>query len=690
MTHATHSAAPRFCARQTLPAWACFTLFLVVFATPVAAQDPDLQRLLEEARRAATQRVAPSVVRIETIGGLETVDNVRIGQGPTTGLIVSADGYIVSSAFNFAQKPASILVGLPDGTRVPAELVARDMNRMLVLLKLQDVPEGISVPEASPVSEMKVGQWAFALGKTFDPIPPELAQPNVSQGIISALDRIWGRAIQTDAKVSPVNYGGPLVDLRGRVLGVLVPLAPEGGSDVAGYEWYDSGIGFAIPLEHVLEILPRWKEGKDLQPGILGINLRPGNQFADAAVIAAVRPNSPAYKADWKAGDTITEIAGKPIVRQTQVKEALGPYYAGDKIKVALDRDGQRIVSEVELIDKLESYARPFLGMLPQRKLAAPIAAEGEQPQTEVAPGVGVRFVYPGSAAEAAGLKAGDVILKAADREVTDIDGLREIIATLQPGQQVLLTVKRGGEELTLNSGLTVQPETVPAELPMAIPDRGAYVGDQPPVGTQHLKIPEFENDCVVYVPESYDPRVAYSVLTYLHEPGTLTTEEQEQALVDRWKEICQRHDLIFIAPKSRDPVRWQPTIDQDFIVKIVEKVRQDYHVDDARIVAHGYKAGGSFAYLLGFSQRQIFRGVASVEAGVAGRPPEADPINPLAFFSTTYETAPNLKQLQQAFDALRRLKYPVTVLNLGEKARYLTGEELEQLARWVDSLDRI
>ncbi len=58
------------------------------------------------------------------------------------------------------------------------------------------------------------------------------------------------------------------------MLGVLVPLAPDANSQVAGVEWYDSGIGFAVPLEHVLKVLPRWSEGKDLHTGILGINLK--------------------------------------------------------------------------------------------------------------------------------------------------------------------------------------------------------------------------------------------------------------------------------------------------------------------------------------------------------------------------------------------------------------------------------
>ena len=109
------------------------------------AQVDDLSAREESAFREAVERVAPSVVKIEALGGLERVGDVLLGDGPTTGLIVSADGYIISSIFNFAQQPASILVTLPDGTRTPATWVAADKSRMLVLLKV-NVAAQLPVP----------------------------------------------------------------------------------------------------------------------------------------------------------------------------------------------------------------------------------------------------------------------------------------------------------------------------------------------------------------------------------------------------------------------------------------------------------------------------------------------------------------------------------------------------------------
>jgi serine protease Do len=239
---------------------AALAILCLPSALPAAADDTADEE--QAAFAAAVDRVAPAVVQIETVGGLERVDGVLLGTGPTTGLAVDPGGYIISSAFNFIGKPASILVRLPDGARKPARLVATDHARMLVLLKIE-AERPLLVCEIAPRRQMRVGQWTIAVGRTF-----QGDRPNMAVGILSALDRVWGRAIQTDAAVSPNNYGGPLVDVRGRVMGVLVPLSPQAAGEVAGMEWYDSGIGFAIPLEHIQQVLPRLKKGEDLYPGL--------------------------------------------------------------------------------------------------------------------------------------------------------------------------------------------------------------------------------------------------------------------------------------------------------------------------------------------------------------------------------------------------------------------------------------
>ena len=158
------------------------------------------------------------------------------------------------------------------------------------------------------------------------------------------MNRIWGKAIQTDAKVSPANYGGPLVDIAGRVQGVLVPASPRAAGETAGLEWYDSGIGFAMPLEDINAVLPRLREGRDLKPGILGIQMQGGDMAPPN--VAAIAHDSAAAKAGIKAGDLITAIDGHKVQNQAQLRHQLGNKYEGDAVAVELKRGKENLKLE--------------------------------------------------------------------------------------------------------------------------------------------------------------------------------------------------------------------------------------------------------------------------------------------------------------------------------------------------------
>ncbi len=346
--------------RLTILALLSSAVLISVASTAAAQADGKLAVLEERALKQAAAIVAPSIVRIETVGGLERVDEILAGTGPTTGVVVSADGYIITSSFNFAAKPSSILVTLPDGRRFAARQVASDNLKMLTLIKID--AENLTPAPAAPRDSVRVGQWAIALGRTYD-----TPFPSMSVGIVSALNRIWGKAIQTDAKVSPVNYGGPLVDIEGRVLGVLVPLSPLGKSDAAGVEWYDAGIGFAIPMSDIYAVLDQLKAEKDLHSGLLGITFQTKDLYSTPPMVDHVWYNSPAQKAGIKSGDTIVEVNGAATTRISQVRHALGNAYAGDKIALSVNRDGETIKVDFELAAKLEPYESAFLGILPER-----------------------------------------------------------------------------------------------------------------------------------------------------------------------------------------------------------------------------------------------------------------------------------------------------------------------------------
>jgi serine protease Do len=619
-----------------------------------------------QAVRSAVESVAASVVRIETFAGAEQVGEFLKADAPTSGLVVSPDGYVISSEFNFATRPASILVTLADGKRLPAVMVARDHSRHIVLLKVDPESELPVAPTASR-SEMKVGQWTIAVGRTF-----EVKQVNTSVGILSATNRIWGKAIQTDAKISPNNYGGPLIDIRGRVLGILVPMSTERDSVLAGAELYDSGIGFAVPLEDIEARLEHLKSGTDLYRGILGISLKSGDLYA-APEVGVVSPNSPAYKAGVKSGDIFQQINGRPVSRQVHLQHVLGPLYAGDTVDLVVKRGEQQLNLRAELTDKLEPYQQPFLGVLPRRAAGDAII---------------VRHVFAGSPAEAAGLLAGDQITKAASEKLGQIAELRNAIAGLTVGETIQLTILRGGVERQISVTLDKLPESIPGELPPPTVDLEGEARPAEKTGVVEVKLPEESGSCMLLVPDDYDHRVPQGLIVWLTAPGKKFDSAEFEST---WKELAAGHDFLVLAPQPKDAERWLPA-EVMFIRKLIESVFSSYTIDRNRVVVHGQAAGGAMAFLIAFAHREVIRGVAVVDspapAGI--RRPETDPVNRLAVLLATSDGSSQKQRIERIVTDLRESKFPVTVIDIGPAPRDLDASERAQLARWVDALDRI
>jgi serine protease Do len=299
--------------------------------------------LEQQAIREAVDRVGPAVVQLQIIGGADRIDDINLASGPATGVILSADGYVVTSRYRFEPPPASVIAILADGRQFASKVVASDFSRKLVLLKLEGADD-LPVVEPAPEASIRVGQWAIAIGRTY-----RSDRPNVSVGIVSATRRIFNRALQTDAAVSPANYGGPLVDIEGRVLGILSPMSPTSESTIAGVEWYDSGIGFAVPLAEWQTTVERLKSGDDLQPGYLGVGLTNGTPRETPPGVKSVVPAGPASEAGLEAGDVLLAIDGLTLETQTDLKFAVTPHYAGDTLEVTYRRGDEQDTVELTL-----------------------------------------------------------------------------------------------------------------------------------------------------------------------------------------------------------------------------------------------------------------------------------------------------------------------------------------------------
>jgi predicted esterase len=188
-------------------------------------------------------------------------------------------------------------------------------------------------------------------------------------------------------------------------------------------------------------------------------------------------------------------------------------------------------------------------------------------------------------------------------------------------------------------------------------------------------------------VPENYHPLAPHGILLVLSAPGPVDREK----LAARWKALCEERQLIVLAPMSSAPDKWQST-EIEFIKKTLDDCIANYNVDPTRIAVYGYQAGGSLAWLFGLEHREQIRAIVSIDAAPPPRTklPETDPINRLVFFIGHAEKSATAQVMKTVFAALDALKFPVTKKSLGDTPRDLNDDERADLARWLDTLDRI
>jgi S1-C subfamily serine protease len=331
-------------------------LALAAASAAQRAVDPDEFAELEPVLQRALAKAAPFVVTVETFGGTRKVltgdesgdgpprpvtpgrapgsaplkdPGFHQSQGRSTGVVLSRDGWILVSRFALNYDPTTILV-TTGGKTYPATRKGEDTSRGIALVKIdaQDLP----VAEFVHPKDVRVGQWAFALGRTFG-----ADEPTVHFGIVSALRRQFGRALQIDAYTSPANYGGAVIDLDGRVLGIAVPLSPAGRD--AGVEWYDSGIGFATTIADIPDLIERMQQGDVLHRGWLGVALD-NAYLGPGAKLAGTPREGAASQAGLKSGDIVLEVDGTPVMHSFHLQVLVGAHMGGDSVGLKVKKKG--------------------------------------------------------------------------------------------------------------------------------------------------------------------------------------------------------------------------------------------------------------------------------------------------------------------------------------------------------------
>ncbi len=375
--------------------------------------------------------------------GLPDMPKNYRAQGAGSGVIISKDGYILTNN-HVVEGAQEITVTLADEHEYKAELIGRDPKTDLAVLKInadKDLPSATLGNSES----LKVGDWVVAIGNPFG------LNHTVTSGIVSAKGRVIGAGpyddfIQTDASINPGNSGGPLFNLKGEVIGINTAIIPQG-----------QGIGFAIPVNTAKPLIPQLVDHGEITRGYLGVNIQSltpdlasalGIDNSQGALVADVVPDSPAEKSGILRGDIIVGFDGAAIKDSHELPVKVAATPVGEEAKVQILRDGQKKEITVK-VGKLESDTMLLGDASEHGQGKWGLQLHELNPQLEkqlgidTEKGVAVVGVEPGSSADEAGVRQGDVIIEVNKKPVASIDDVKEQISESKNKDRLLLLVKR-------------------------------------------------------------------------------------------------------------------------------------------------------------------------------------------------------------------------------------------------------
>lgn len=381
-------------------------------------------------------------------------------QGLGSGVIVSADGYILTNNHVIADAD-EIRVRTFENETYMAKVVGRDPKTDIAVIKVEQ--EGLKPIRSGDSDNLRVGEIVLAVGS---PMSPNLAH-TVTQGIVSAKGRSnvgladYEDFIQTDAAINPGNSGGALVNLDGELVGINTAIVTQSGGS--------QGIGFAVPINMARSVMQALIKDGEVIRGWLGVLAQDlTDELVKAlnlksklgVLIADVDKSGPAAKAGIQAGDVILRIEGKTIEDGVELRNRISQTAPGTEVKIDFIRGGKEQSLQVKL-ERLpsEAPAEASVSSKTSQKLAELLGFEvgnlteeklrklGLPPDTK---GVVVETINPSSMAARAGLRQGDLITSVNRKEVKNMKDFIENTKTLKKGESLLLRVLRRGTNIFL------------------------------------------------------------------------------------------------------------------------------------------------------------------------------------------------------------------------------------------------
>jgi len=393
---------------------------------PVAAPGAVAEaRKLSDAFVSVAERVSPSVVQIDVTARDEGADQITrffgknqdspIARGTGSGVIFTAEGAILTNN-HVIDHALTINVRVRDGRLLPAKLLGRDPATDLAVIKIEGT--GFTAAKFADSDTARVGEWTVAIGSPFG------LGYTVTTGVLSAKGR-GGLGmnqiedyLQTDASINPGNSGGPLCDLDGRVLGINTMIVGRG-----------TGIGFAVPSNLARRAAEQIVKNGHVQRSWIGVGIQDLTpELASAmkvdpragVLVNSITDGGPAAKANIKAGDIIGAVAGKKVIDGRELVREVIAHEVGQTIQLEIVRDGKKYGTNMTLTARPEAA----VPTLPVQQQGVPQAGLGLSvrdltPQQSAQLGLApkplpiITTISPGSAADRAGLKPGDVIVEA-------------------------------------------------------------------------------------------------------------------------------------------------------------------------------------------------------------------------------------------------------------------------------------
>ena len=374
----------------------------------------------------------------------------EVPRGVGSGFIISPDGFLLTN-HPVVEGADEIYVTLTDKRELKGRLIGSDRRTDVALVKI----EGANLPamRIGDPQRLRVGEWVVAIGSPFG------LDNTVTAGIVSAKGRDTGDYlpfIQTDVAVNPGNSGGPLLNMRGEVIGINSQIYSRTGGFM--------GLSFAIPINVAMDIQQQLRTKSRVTRGRIGVGIAEvtkdvaeplGLPRAAGALVRNVEPGGPAERGGIEVGDIILKYDGKDIQRSTDLPRMVGNTKPGTKVPVTVWRKGATRELAVTVAEmQPEQQARNGGGNRPQptpggsaqqsNALGLVVADIPEERRGQLRIKGGVLVEAADGAAARAGIRPGDVILSLNNQDVTGARQFNEAVSKLDRTKTHIMLVRRG------------------------------------------------------------------------------------------------------------------------------------------------------------------------------------------------------------------------------------------------------